>query len=116
MDLDNLRTRKPARRISEIPPSVFDALSAGQLQTKNLVEWLATSRERLHELICTRFGLVNLHHSAEIWTDKLLGESALKQSFAIGQWWLEHCKVGDAVWRQLSTHESDIVRDRSRIG
>ena len=115
MDLDNLRIRKPARRISEIPPSVLDALSAGQLQTRNLVEWLATSRERLLEVICTQFGLVNLHHSAEIWTDKLLGESALKQSFAIGQWWLEHCKVGDAVWCQLSTHESDIVREWAAI-
>ena len=115
MDLDNLRIRKPARRISEIPPSVLDALAAGQLQTKNLVDWLATNRERLLEVIFTQFGLVDLHHSAEIWTDKLLGESALKQSFAIGQWWLEHCKVGDDVWRQLSTHESDIVREWAAI-
>ena len=115
MDIEKLRSRKPARTIAEIPPSVHDAISQGIVPTKNLVEWLSADRKKLFHAIGDVAGIETVKSSAELWTSKLRSESALKQSFAIGRWLAERCVVGDDCWRQLSTHESDIVREWSAI-
>ena len=39
--------RRGARRMSEIPPEVLAALNRGELETANLVEWLATDQRKL---------------------------------------------------------------------
>ncbi|MCC6406286.1 MAG: DNA alkylation repair protein [Planctomycetes bacterium] len=44
MQLDD---RKPARTVREVPPEVKRALERGELETKNLVEWLALSTREL---------------------------------------------------------------------
>ena len=49
--------RKGARRISEIPPDVLEALNTGQTETVNLVEWLAVDRMVLLETVLPKLGL-----------------------------------------------------------
>jgi len=113
-EIESIRNRKPARRIVDIPEPVRSALSAGLVATMNLTEWLASDRQRLHGIICNQIGL-NSDDAGFVWTQELLDQSALKQSFAIGRWFAEQIKIGDDAWRFLSTHESDIVREWAAI-
>ena len=115
LEIEAIRNRKPARRIIEIPEQVRLALSDGTVATMNLVEWLATDRQSILNVICNRVGLSSEDESDPLWTPELLSQSALKQSFAIGNWLSKRIMIGDEAWRLLSTHESDIVREWAAI-
>ena len=115
LDIDSIRARKPARRIIEIPEQVIQALSEGIVATMNLVEWLASDRQRLLAAIAKQLDLDLETDSPPLWTPEILSQSALKQSFAIGKWLSSQIKVGDDAWRLLSIHTSDIVREWSAI-
>ena len=91
------------------------ALSEGTVASKNLVEWLASDRQRLLTIICSQIGIDSKHDRKSIWTSELVAQSAMKQSFAIGRWLSGRIKIGDDAWRILSTHESDIVREWASI-
>lgn len=45
--IDTLINRKGARRMAEIPVDVLAALNSGNIETKNLVEWLAIDARQL---------------------------------------------------------------------
>ena len=45
----NPPTRKGARTIKDIPPDILQALHAGEIESANLVEWLAINQSLLLE-------------------------------------------------------------------
>ncbi|MFN7844075.1 MAG: DNA alkylation repair protein [Pirellula sp.] len=109
--MQNLINRKPARRMSEVPDAVKRELTAGTVETKNLVEWLVVDRFSL--LMNLEKG--NVLHLSGNGLNELQEElhplAALKQSQRIGQFLSEHMKVGDANWKLLAAHTSDVVRE-----
>lgn len=115
MDTETLSNRKPARKMVDVPSEVHAALSAGLVSTKNLTEWLSLDRQRLLATVCDELGFKLSDSLNDLWTETLLNQSALKQSFAIGKWLSSRCKVGDVLWRHLNTHKSDVVREWSAI-
>jgi 3-methyladenine DNA glycosylase AlkC len=115
MELQSLRDRKPARKMAEIPKEVLESLSYGSIPTKNLTEWLAVDRQRLFEVVVKQLGLGGKKVAEQLWTDELMNQSALKKSFAIGRWLHEQIKVGDKFWKEVSIHESDVVREWAAI-
>ena len=113
--MKELLQRKPARRTSEVPEVVKRELSAGTLETKNLVEWLVVDRFGLlvslieHGLISATPGELE-----ELKVD-MLQVAALKQSQRIGLFLKDRMKVGDELWKSLSAHTSDVVREWAAI-
>ncbi|MFN7877564.1 MAG: DNA alkylation repair protein [Pirellula sp.] len=109
--MNELVQRKPARRTSEVPELVKTALSAGTIETKNLVEWLVVDRLGLLESL-VKGGLVSATtlELEELRID-VLQVAALKQSQRIGLFLKDRLKVGDDSWKALSTHTSDVVRE-----
>ncbi len=86
----------------------------------NLTEWLAADRQKLFWLVCNELGLGSRDDPAVVWPREIDAaefqeQSTLKQSFAIANWLSIRIKLGDASWRFLSTHPSDIVREWAAI-
>lgn len=110
-NFDALRDRKPARRMVEVPDDVLEGLSLGALESKNLVEWLSVDRIRLLQKIADDFDLpidnVNID-----WVQRETNSlAALKKSQWIGAYLSTIVQVGDAAWKSMSTHPSDVVRE-----
>ena len=115
LDLESLRSRTPARRRAEIPKDVFEALSSGQLETKNLVEWLAVDRKKLFDGIREEMSIELSEANLQELRRELQGATALKASMAIGRMLSESVQVADSTWRLMSAHASDIVREWSAL-
>ena len=114
-DLDRLQQRKPAGRIAEIPKEVLAVLATGQLETKNLVEWLAVDRWKLFENIRREMNIEIPSATLKELKTELQGASAFKASMAIGQRLSASVQVADPIWRSMTAHTSDIVREWSAI-
>jgi 3-methyladenine DNA glycosylase AlkC len=115
LDLEKFQSRVPARRIVDIPSDVVDSLSHGVIETKNLTEWLAVDRQQLLTNVANELGLAKIVAVCGIWTDDLIGQSSLKHSFAVGRFLAEHVAVGDPIWKSMSIHGSDVVREWAAI-
>ena len=110
--LANWLSRKPARRMSEIPSDVQVALDRGWIESKNLVEWLSVDRLKLANEIVRDLELPKEVDRQLAKLPKLL---ALKQSLAIGRLLADSISLGDSHFQSLSTHRSDIVREWSAV-
>ena len=109
--MKDLVNRKAARRMSEVPDAVKRELDAGTIETKNLVEWLVVDRlallkniDKENALSLSTSGLLALQEELE-------PLAALKQSQRIGRFLTDYLKVGDAIWKSLAAHPSDVVRE-----
>lgn len=109
--MSDLIHRKPARRMSEVPPDVRRELTAGTLETKNLVEWLIVDRFSLLKTLINADVLSSTVDRLDALRPELDPLAALKQSQRIGLFLSEHLKVGDANWKLLAVHPSDVVRE-----
>ncbi len=110
-----LVSRKPARRMAEIPPEVRDALNHGLIETKNLVEWLSVDRVQLLEYVAGDTVLQS-HLSFDQNTHQTWRTlSSLKQSMAIGTFLADSISPTGKVFPILSNHPSDIVREWSAV-
>ncbi|MGH9936903.1 MAG: DNA alkylation repair protein [Blastocatellia bacterium] len=105
--------RKGARRISEIPPAVLEALNIGQTETVNLVEWLAVDRTVLLQTVLPKIGLRAAVQPALAEIAKLPKVTQTKISPAVGAALLTALR-GRAnragLFEKLAAHPSDIVR------
>jgi 3-methyladenine DNA glycosylase AlkC len=110
-ELESLANRKPATNMVGIPVAVLDALSAGRIPTKNLVEWLAADRWYLLKSIVDELELSHELLDDSFWTPELNKQGALKKSFAIAKHLYPHCPVSSDAWRSMLSHKSDIVRE-----
>jgi 3-methyladenine DNA glycosylase AlkC len=105
--------RKGARRISEIPPDVLEALNTGLTETVNLVEWLAVDRIALLQTVLPRLGLRAATPMALAEIARLPKPTPTKISPAVGAALLAALRGKanrDSLFEKLATHRSDIVR------
>ena len=108
-----LTQRKGARRISEIPPDILDALNAGEIESVNLVEWLAIDQRILLQAVLPPLGLREAVQPSLNAIARLDKNSQMQVIPAVAEVLLaaiQSKKNGQAAFEKLSTHSSDVVR------
>ena len=112
---DALHARKGARRQSEIPAAVRTGLNKGLLETVNLVEFLAVDQAKLFRAVRPFLELDELaakRLAAHIRKLSSLGiMQRLVMAGAAFHEELAGTSVREAVYEQLATHRSDILRN-----
>lgn len=104
--------RKGSKSTKDIPKDILEQLNSGQIETANLVEWLAVDQRLLLENLLNQFG------RTKYLTPILSGIEALKKQTvntineAIGTGLFEQSlKNGDTeILTIISTHKSDLIR------
>lgn len=104
--------RKGARSISEIPNSVLKQLNAGDLETANLMEWLAIDQRLLLKNFLVQIGRKKYLESILSRIDKLPKQTVNTICQEIGTSFLRlSSELGDTeVLKILGNHKSDMIR------
>ncbi|MCI0357718.1 MAG: DNA alkylation repair protein [Planctomycetaceae bacterium] len=106
--------RKPARRMSEIPPQVLAALNRGETETANLVEWLATDQRQLARHVFGAAG-IGKHLDAVLAAVATVPKpTAMQQTRIIGLALARVVEVKESprsAYQRLLRHPSDVVRN-----
>lgn len=114
-DLEALKARKGAVRRSEIPSNVLAALNRGEIETVNLVEFLAVDHVKLFRHTKSHLSLDEKSAKQIASTIKKLSNQGVMQRLAdTGQ--VFHATLNgndnrEAVYQQLAAHPSDILRN-----
>lgn len=114
-DLEALKVRKGAVRRSEIPSNVLAALNRGEIETVNLVEFLAVDHAKLFRHTKSHLSLDEKSAKQIASTIKKLSNQGVMQRLAdTGQ--VFHATLNgndnrEAVYQQLAAHPSDILRN-----
>jgi len=106
--------RKPARRMSEIPPDVLAALNRGETQTANLVEWLATDQRELARHVLSAAGLGKFLDEVLSAVAAITKPTAMQQTRIIGLALAGVVEVKNSPrspYQRLLKHRSDVVRN-----
>ncbi len=108
----NTLTRKGARTIKDIPPDILQALHAGEIESANLVEWLAINQSLLLENCLKALGKESYLPAIRQQLASLSKPSANRLQAAIGEALrLQLARQPDeALWQALCAHRSDTVR------
>jgi 3-methyladenine DNA glycosylase AlkC len=104
--------RKGARSTKDIPAHILEQLNSGEIETVNLVEWLAIDQRKLLNAVLIKFkkekylaaileNVKNLKKQTVNTVNEAIGIGFLQQSLA-------HKDV--EILKQLATHTSDAVR------
>ncbi len=115
VDLDALRSRKGAVRRCEIPSNVLAALNRGDIETVNLVEFLAVDHVKLFRAIRPQLPLEGQQAKLiAAGLKKLSSEGVMQRLSSTGQ--LLHETIDDKSTRKelyeaLASHPSDIPRN-----
>jgi len=114
-DLEVLRARKGAVRRSEIPRGVLASLNRGEIETVNLVEFLAIDHAKLFRNTRSQLSLDN-ESAKQIGSaiKKLSGEGIMQRLADTGRVFHETLKDTDQreeVYQQLADHPSDVLRN-----
>jgi len=103
-------SRKAPRSRRDIPDEILNALNAGWIESKTLVEWLSVDRVQLFLSLAKRCELsLDSNDRGEL--HALRGMSALKQSWGVAHVLSRHVALGDNAYLKLVEHRSDIVRE-----
>ena len=106
--------RKGARTFREIPPDILEQLEGGQIETANLVEWLALDQRRLLQNVLPELGLgaAVIPSLAEI--ARLKNPTPTQVIPVIGKavfFTLKESPKPKTVFARLAAHRSDVVRN-----
>ena len=104
--------RKGAKSIKEIPKDILEKLNCGEIETANLVEWLAIDRELLLENLLTQYDRKKYLQPILLQVDKLEKRTVNTIACAIGTGLYEQISIhkDDDFLLAISTHQSDFVR------
>ena len=104
--------RKGARTMKEIPAGVLRQLNRGEIETANLVEFLAVDRRVLLESLLTECG--RERYLQPIWAhvDKLEKKTVITISEAMGEGIAQQIIANNDTdfFKAISAHRSDLVR------
>ena len=106
---EHIRQRKGARSLKDLNPEVIDYLNKGLIETKNLMEWLATDQLQLLKLVLVDIGKEDWFSMFEVAIHNQKKPTANSNTRIIGETFgqmTEDSKLYDA----LNNHTSDIVR------
>jgi hypothetical protein len=110
MSID-LATRKGARRLSDVPQPVLEALAAGTIQTVNLMEWLAADMATLARCVSTQVHCPSLRTSLRKVADQVGDLSITARLTTISRAIARAVPdLHDADFKFLADHPSDLVR------
>ncbi len=104
--------RKGSRSIKEIPATILEQLTKGELESANLIEWLAVNQIDLLTNILTQLGKLHYLEPVSKSVDILKKKTVNTINEAIGTALFELAyKDGDAIFLyQMANHHSDSVR------
>lgn len=104
--------RKGARTIKEIPKDIFKQLNHGELESANLVEWLAVDRRVLLENVLRQHDKITYLKPILERLDNLKKQTVNTLNEAIGTGLLEQADSNNDrdFLLKISTHRSDLVR------
>jgi len=110
--MQNLVKRKGAKSIKDIPKDVLEQLNRGEIETANLVEYLAINQRVLLENLLTQHNRKKYLKPILDKTDSLKKQTVNTISDAIGHGLFEEITIHkDSDFLQIiSTHKSDFVR------
>lgn len=107
-----MTTRKGARTIAAIPPSILDQLNKGEIESANLNEWLAINQKQLLETVLTQYNRKT--YLQDILTDisnlKKQTVTTINEAIGVGLLTQSYIHNDTALFDLLSQHPSDTVR------
>lgn len=106
---EHISNRKGPRSSKDLNPEVLEYLNAGIVETKNLMEWLATDQLVLLKSVLEKAGKQEWYFSFEEAVNAQKKPTANSNTRVIGETFVQ---LTDATFvkSQLSNHTSDIVR------
>ncbi len=106
---EHIANRKGARSLKDLNPEVVEYLNAGKVQTKNLMEWLATDQLILLKTVLEPLNRMDWHESFEAAVNAQKKPTANSNTKIIGETFVQ---LADATFvkTNLANHQSDIVR------
>ncbi|MBC6479917.1 MAG: DNA alkylation repair protein [Hormoscilla sp. GM7CHS1pb] len=113
LQIEKLKERKGARKLSEIPDEVLKALHQGKIESVNLMEWLAIDIQTLLGNVLVEIGCARYLDRIDREALKFKDGSAIEQLKGFSETifnMLEECDNGDAVFEALANHTSDKIR------
>jgi 3-methyladenine DNA glycosylase AlkC len=102
--------RKGSKSIATIPPAILTQLNNGDIETANLVEWLAIHQATLLTNVLNQLKRKNYVASILKAVDGLTKQTVNTLNQTIGQGLLAFCKDDKELLPILSTHTADMVR------
>jgi len=106
---EHIRNRKGARSLKDLNPEVIEYLNKGLIETRNLMEWLATDQLALLKLVLKDLGKESWYSDFEVAVNAQKKPSANSNTKVIGQT-LGLLTSDSSIYESLKTHTSDLVR------
>lgn len=101
--------RKGPRSFKDLNPEVLEYLNAGKIETKNLMEWLSADQLVLLKVVLSELGKEDWFSMFDVAVNAQKKPTANSNTKVIGEVFAE--MTNDvAVYEQLKSHQSDIVR------
>ncbi|NAS11141.1 DNA alkylation repair protein [Poritiphilus flavus] len=105
----HIAERKGARSLKDLSPEVIEYLNAGKIETKNLIEWLATDQLVLLRTVLESAKKLDWHDSFAAAVNAQKKPTANSNTKIIGETFIQ-LTDSNFVKMNLSNHPSDIVR------
>lgn len=104
--------RKGARSVSEVPAEILKRLNSGEIQTANLVEWLAIDQEILLQNVLKQIGKSEFLEQISAKLKELKNKSAnsVGKTIAAELFKITSADKSGRILKTLSAHASDTVR------
>jgi len=106
---EHILNRKGARSLKDLNPEVIDYLNQGLIETKNLMEWLATDQSTLLKLVLTEIGKEEWFSMFEVAINNQKKPTANSNTRIIGETFGQMTE-DSKIYNVLKNHTSDIVR------
>lgn len=102
--------RTGARRMSDVPAAVRTQLAAGECETVNLMEWLATDMAALARAVAGKLGNAVVASNLMAGADRVSGLGVLARLKVLGKAIATAAPPGSPAFVELALHPSDVVR------
>lgn len=104
--------RKGARSSKDIPASILEQLNKGEIETANLVEWLAVDQIVLLENVLNQLGKISYFKSIQNDINSLKKQTVNTINEAIGTGIFKQSVLNNdnSILLDISQHKSDLVR------
>ncbi len=106
---EHIINRKGARSLKDIKPEVVEYLNKGLIETKNLMEWLATDQLALLKLVLSDINKEDWYSSFETAVNSQKKPTANSNTKVIGETF-GTLTSDSSIYNNLKTHTSDLVR------
>lgn len=106
---EHIRNRKGARSLKDLNPEVIDYLNKGLVETKNLMEWLATDQLKLLRLVLEEHNKIDWLESFSVALNAQKKPTANSNTRVIGETFGQ-LTSNLSFYKTLRQHQSDIVR------